>query len=595
MMAFLKQNNEDAPKPVLSKIAILQDAPKSLLRSIERKVTHFSMPGGWQLFEEGEASDSIYFLLSGSMGAFRKSPDGRSEFLGYIRAGEPIGEMALVSGEPHQNAVFALRDSELLKISRTDFMKLARTDARILEKLTRVILLRLRQSSKKTQRRAEPKVFALVATSPTIDLNLRASALATSLKKLGLRVTILDDRDANRNAEFFDDIEVRHDVVLLKSVIGDTPWFRMTMRHADRIWVFARADAHPSKPLMPLDNSAARHFKLVDLILLNHGGHRKGASAAEWTEAAGAARVMTWDRLEQNDCDRLARVIAGRSIGLVLSGGGARAYAHIGAIRAIREAGCPIDFIGGASMGAVIAACVAQEWTDGEIEERIRKAFVETNPLGDYHLPVVSLVSGRRVDQRLEANFGDIKIEDLTIPYFAVSTNLTHGTYRVHNQGVLRDALRASIALPGILPPVVDQGEVLVDGAVLNNFPVDVMRDLHRGRIIGVDVARAPDGLNAADFVDPPGFFEWTLENGFSSAPPIASLLMRAATLNLKPNDGRELTDMLIIPSIEGVELRDWKEYDKAVEAGYMAMKQAIARVTGPLSEAMPHKSTFLV
>src|SRR6201999_2530832 len=128
---------------------------------------------------------------------------------------------------------------------------------------------------------------------------------------------------------------------------------------------------------------------------------------------------------ELGDPRRLARAITGQSVGLVLSGGGARAYAHVGAIRALREANCPIDFIGGASMGAIIGAGVALGWDDAEIDRRIRKAFVETNPLSDYMLPVVSLTHGHKVDARLKEHFGDVMIEDLALPYFAVSTNLT--------------------------------------------------------------------------------------------------------------------------------------------------------------------------
>ncbi len=586
-MGLLPTRDTDSNLPLLSTIPFLRDAPRSTLRAIERDVVNFSIPGGWSLFEQGAPSDCIYFVVSGSLGAFRKTPDGRSEFQGYIRAGEPVGEMSMVAGEAHQSSVFALRDTEVLRLNRRSFTRLIKSDPMILERLTRIILLRLRQNNRKTPRRAEPKMFALVATSPTIDLNLRARTLAAGLTRIGLRVAMADESDVDKNAQYFDELEANHDIVLLKAVIGDNNWFKMSTRYADRIWVLARADARPSTPLMPDDNSPARHFKLVDIILLHQGQDRKGADAEEWKSAAQAARIFHWDGLDDEDLDRLARVMAGRSVGVVMSGGGARAYAHIGAVRALREAGCPIDFVGGASMGAVIAGCVALGWTDDEIDQRIRKAFVESNPLGDYHMPVVSLVRGHRVDRRLQEHFGEAKIEDLEIPFFAVSTNLTHGSCRIHNQGVLRHALRASIALPGILPPMIDDGEVLVDGAVLNNFPVDVMRDLHRGRIIGIDVARAADGLSADDFINPPGFFEWTLEHGFSSAPPIAALLMRTATLSINPNAGREMTDMLIAPTIEDVELRDWKAYDKVVEAGYNSTKQAIGQLTGPLARLM--------
>ena len=139
--------------------------------------------------------------------------------------------------------------------------------------------------------------------------------------------------------------------------------------------------------------------------------------------------------------------------------------------------------------------------------------------------------------------------------------------------------------MPATLPPVVSHKQVLVDGAVLNNFPVDVMREAHRGRIIGVDVAAAPEGLSADDFIDPPGFFGWTLKHGFKSAPPIANLLMRAATVSMNPNQHRAITDILIAPELRGVELRDWKKYDKTVEEGYLSMKEALADVRGPLAQ----------
>ncbi|HCJ18255.1 MAG TPA: cyclic nucleotide-binding protein, partial [Hyphomonas sp.] len=168
----------------------------------------------------------------------------------------------------------------------------------------------------------------------------------------------------------------------------------------------------------------------VDVLLLHHSDERQGAKPAEWIAASGATRVFHWSRVEGQDCDRLARIMAGVSVGLILSGGGARAYSHIGVVKAMRELGLPIDFVGGASMGSVIAACVAMGWSDAEIEQRIRKAFVDSNPLGDYHLPVVGMVKGARVAARLKEHFGDAEIGDLDIPFFCTSTNLTSGATR---------------------------------------------------------------------------------------------------------------------------------------------------------------------
>lgn len=587
MALKMKSRDAEGPAPLpptLKSVPFLRDAPAKALRAAEKDTRYFGLPGGWKLFDVGEPSDQIYFVLSGSLGAFRLSQDGKLELVGHIRAGEPVGEMSMIAGEAHEHAVYALRDTELLSMSRSGFMALVRSDPQILERLTRVIMLRMRQARKKTTRSAEPKVFGLIATSPTIDLKMRGRMLSTALQAMGLRVAIVGEEAVGMPAAYFDELEAHNDIVLLLSTIGDTPWFKLTQRHSDRIWLFARADARPSVPLLPDDPSPARQFQLVDVVLLHHAAERKGAATIEWRAAGDAARVFHWKGVDDADCRRLARVISGKSVGLVLSGGGARAYAHVGVIRALREAGCPIDFVGGASMGAIIGAGVACGWDDAEIDRRIRKAFVESNPLSDYRLPVVALVKGHKVDARLREHFGDQLIEDLEHPYFAVSTNLTQGTFRVHTQGLLRDALRATISLPGILPPVVSENQVLVDGAVLNNFPVDVMRDMHRGRIIGVDVAQAPEGLSADEFINPPGFFGWTASHGFRAPPPIANLLMRAATVSINPNAHRGLTDILVAPELQGVELRDWRDYEPAVEAGYQEMKKALSELKGPLA-----------
>lgn len=581
--------------PTLQSIPFLGDVPKRALKAAGREARWFCLPAGWELFKAGDISESIFFVLSGSLGAFRRTPDGRNDFVGHIRAGEPVGEMALFEGwvdedgdgipdnAPHTTSVYALRDAEVLEISRAGFDRIVKAEPEILTSMIRLMLTRLRDNRKPNRRNA-PKVFALVATSPTIDLSLRARAIKASLDKLGVKSHIVTQSEGDQKpAGYFDQLEADYDVVMLVSSIGDSSWYRLSIRQADRIWVVARADARPSIPLMPPDGSPARSMQLIDVLLLHHGSERRASRPVEWMEAAGAARIFHWQGMDNSACERIARIMAGRSVGLVFSGGGARAYAHIGVVRAFREANIPIDVIGGSSMGAVVGACVAMGWDDAEIDRRIRKAFVETNPLGDYNLPVVGMVRGKRVNNRLHEHFGEAEICDLKIPFFAVSTNLTDGTYRVHRQGLLRHALRATISLPGILPPVVDDGEVLVDGAVLNNFPTDVMREFHRGVVVGSDVARAPEGLKADEFINPPGFFRWVWKHGFSAAPPIAGLLMRSATLSVNPTAGRELVDVLVLPDLRDIELRDWEAYDDAVEAGYRAAQHAIG--AGDLQE----------
>lgn len=572
-------------KPSLTEIPFLKDCPPDVLAAMDAVSEWFSLPAGWPLLHAGEPPDGVYFLVSGSLAAFKPGEAGGERLLGYVRPGEPVGEMAMIAREPHSSSVFAIRDSEILKLSPAAFDLLVHAHPAMMEAMARIMLTRARALGRSNPR-ADPKVYAFIATSPTIDLNLRARTLQGALKRLGARAVIVTEEDEinteGMNSAWFDALEQENDAVFLVSPIADTRWFRTCLRQADRIWFFARADARPSLPLLPQEEpSPARQFKLIDVILLHHGMDRQAATTSEWRAACEAMRLFHWRGLDDADAARLARIIARRSIGLVLSGGGARAYAHIGVVRALREAGLPVDVIGGTSMGAIVAACAAMGWNDNEIEFRIRKAFVETNPLGDYVLPVVGLVRGRRVEDRLKEHFGETLIEDLGIPFFAVSTDLVAGDIRIHRGGLLRRALRASISLPGILPPVVD-GEhgLLVDGAVLRNFPVDVLKDFHRGPIIGVDVARK-DTIDPADFRDPPGFFGWIAAHGLQAAPPIASLLMRSATLAVDPWEGRSGADLLIAPEMADLDMRDWKRYDETIAAGYEAAVAALQRPHG--------------
>lgn len=570
--------------PDLKTIPLLKDVSQRAMRSAGKEARWFALPAGQPLFLAGEPADSIYFVLSGALGAF----GAKGEFVGHIRPGEPVGEMALFLGgvgtngdgeghdRPHSGSVYALRDSEVIALSRAGWKLLVKSEPELLEGMIRIILRRLGRGDQRTGE-ASPKVYTLLSTSPTIDLGLRARALKTALARFGKRAVIVDEAEGSEKpAAFFDNLEIEYDAVILTAAIGDTPWFRLSTRQADRIWVLARSDARPSTPLMPEDTSPAQRLKLIDVVLIHPGAERRASRPQEWLQAAGAKRLFHWQGDNGADAMRLARIMTGRSVGLVLSGGGARAYSHIGAIRAIRELGIPIDFAGGASMGAVVAACVAIGWSDDEIDRRIRKAFVETNPLGDYTLPVVGMVKGKRVNQRLQEHFGEIDIGDLQIPFFALSTNLTDGQAKLHRCGLLRTALRATISLPGILPPLVDGEDILVDGAVLDNFPVEPMRELHQGFVIGSDVSAIRDGLNREEFVHPESFWQWVFKRGFSSPPPIAGLLMRAATIRDDRLTPRDKADILILPELPDIELRDWKAYDASVEAGYKAAMDAL-------------------
>lgn len=543
----------------------------SVIQAIAERAEWFSLPGGRELFVQNARSEAFYVVLSGRLIVVRESGE-RDDVVGYIRAGEPVGEMSLLSGDPHSASVFALRDTELIAVPREAFDALLHTHADFASALARQVLARARHPRASFQKSA-PRVFALISTSPAVEIERITRSLARETARHGLIVRCLTEDDEDHVFHSFDAQETAADVILLAARVGDSGWYRFVLRHADRFMVFARRDARPPRPfpMSPSEDSPARRFRLVDLVVLHEGA--PSATPRDWAMAVDAHRIFHWS--SEAALRRLARVIAGRSVGLVLSGGGARAYAHVGAIKALRERSVPIDFVAGASMGAIVGACVGMGWDDAEIERRVRDAFVVSNPLGDHVLPVVALTKGGIVKERLARHFGEALIEELETPFLCVSSELTHGVLRIHKMGLLRAALRASISLPGILPPVVDDSALLVDGAVINNFPTDLMGAFHRGLTIGVDVAEEGT-IRVEDFIDPPGFLGWIRRHGLKAAPPIVSLLMRAATAREEGSKRVHPADIPVTPRVPGVELRDWKKYDLAVADGYRAMSAAL-------------------
>jgi NTE family protein len=245
----------------------------------------------------------------------------------------------------------------------------------------------------------------------------------------------------------------------------------------------------------------------------------------------------------------------------------------------------PIDFVGGSSMGAVIAAGPAMGWSQEELEARIRKSFVESDPLSDLAFPILAMTRARKVDRLLREAYGETDLADLVIPFFAVSTNLTSGRIEVHRRGLMRRAMRASIAIPGLLPPVVIDGQVLVDGAVLKNLPTEVMRQMHSGPIIGVDMSEAR-GVDPDLIEHPPSIWRLIVTGAWRRGPPIVSILMRSATLTTDADieSSRAATDLLIQPTPDRLDIRDWKGFNVGVAAGYLAASEALARLDGPVT-----------
>jgi NTE family protein len=547
-------------------------------------VAWFSLPGGRTLYTAGDDADTLYLLRAGRLGVIRRDEGQSQQFLGVIKPGEPAGEMALIAGTPHTATVLAMRDSEVLALPRRTFFAAARKDPALMAEMARLTITRARQAVPRAGSGA-PTVFALIGVSEGPPIRPMVEEIERYIMELGFTVAVLGSETQSAPTEWFSTVEQRHDIVLFIAERGEDAWTHLAGRQVDRVFLIGRGDQAPPFAPSAFAGRAIHEHRLMDLLLIQKAGIKRPEGSAKWLDAAPATRLFQVREGDVADLRRMARVLSGTSIGLVFSGGGARAYAHIGVIRALREAGEPIDFIGGASMGAIIGAGAAMGWDDEEITRRIRAAFVDSSPLADMALPIIAMTQGRLVKQRLKEHFGEVEMEDLWLPFFCVSSNLTSGDYHLHQRGRLRRALQASSSLPGVMPPVIwDDGSVLVDGAVTNNLPTDIMRRWHRGPVVGVDVAVAK-ALMAEDVRRPPSLWRWIASGEWRKGPPVVSLLIRAATVSSTrdQNSIKDACDLMVIPTIEGVELRDWKAFDPAVASGYEAMAAALAGLPEPL------------
>jgi len=561
----------------------LQSALESLFgTALGRSASLISLPGGSRLFSAGDESDHLYLLRSGRLGAFRHDEDhDELSLIGIIRPGEPVGEMSLVAGTSHTSTVIALRDSDLLAMPRDDFFAAMESRPDLTLALSRKMIERARRETPNVT----PNVFAFYALCEQ-PVRPMVERIAVQVRALGYRVAVIDKSFHGTSPEAFSQIEAENDYVLHVAECHESHWRLLSARQVDHVFLLADAEHAPDATACAWEKSLLH--RAPDLILLYpdgvNGPHIPGRTKA-WLSVVEPTRWFHTHFDNVHDAARLARIVTGHSVGVVFSGGGARAFAEIGAIQALREAHIPVDFVCGSSMGAILAASLALGWNEAEIDWRIRDAFVNSSPLDDVVMPFISMVSGAKVDKRLEKHFGDIQIEDMPIPYFCLSSNLTTGVLKVHKTGLLRCALRASISLPGVLPPVVEDGQVLVDGAVMRSFPATMMRNMHLGTVIGVDVTRAR-GLDPRALVIPKNLGSWFTKGEWRRGPPIVSVMMRSATITTAADLAlsRAATDLLIIPEPEGVEIRDWKAYDKAVESGYQTTVATLAQLDSPVT-----------
>jgi NTE family protein len=570
----------------LRKFTVLDDISDAGLKSLLTEADWFSLPGGSQLPREGENNNSVFLVVTGTLGVYVNNPAGPPRLVALAGAGETVGEMSALTGEEHSAALVAMRDSELLRVGPRVFDHLLTHHPRVMFNLLKLVVRRLRQTTRTSAQQTRPKTFALIPLQDGLVGAAIAPQLVEAIRGMGAKVALIDVSAADHPTDWFNRLEAQHDAVFYQGDAADSAWTQFCLRQADRVLLVARADkalpVHPFEPRFLKRGTMAA----PELLLLHSRGMRHNLPEAIELRSDLYGAHYHLREGEPGDLDRLARFVAGRAVCLVLAGGGARGFAHIGVLRALQEAKVPFDYVAGTSMGGIVAAGLAMEWSLDEITERMKQVFVDTNPLSDFTLPLIALFRGKKVSTLLQKNFGDTRIEDLARPYFCVSSDLTSGRDYVHRNGLLWRALRASVALPGLLPPVTMDGHLLVDGGVMNNLPVDVMAAEGRGPIIAVDVAGAID-LRAFDERYGERSVWQLIGQRMRGSPSIVSILMRAGTVGSETQRRvvREQADFLFEPPLEGVGMRDWVSYRRAIAQGYAHALLMIEKRGVPLSD----------
>lgn len=575
------------------------------LTDVRSEANWIRLRGGDVLFRQGDPSDSLYAVVHGRLQAVIRRADTTPPLIKPIPRGTCVGEMGVLTDKPRSATVRAVRDSELIRLPKAVFSSLLDRSPQIATALAKTLAERLQAANQEAAVSIEPATIAIIPGSTRVAMALFGERLAEALNTVAGPTLLLDPMRlderlgigsasvpfhslANRRVvNWLNDQEDRYRYIIYDADPSWTVWTERCLRQADLVLLVHFADEPPAQSAVASRWLAHDHSPSVrtELVLL-HDDHRQQPTGTQARLKACAVNAHHHIRLTRTaDYERLARFLTGRAVSLVLSGGGARGFAHIGVLRAFREADIPIDQVGGTSMGSIIAAHCALGHDIPSMTARIREGFLEQKLYLDTTIPLVALISAHKLVSMLKGMFGEANIEDLWTRYFCVSANLTRAEAMVHQEGPLWLGVRASISVPGVVPPVIQNGNLLVDGGVLNNLPADIARSLAPGRVIAVDVASKVD-LTGPDATVPSlsGWrLLWSRLNPLGpkqEMPTIFHILTRSAMLTTISNTDavKSSADLYLQPPTQGISLFDWRALDQLTEAGYRYTIEQLAQ-----------------
>ena len=431
----------------MSLLSRLDDGEISALVAVSEKIA--LRAGAW-LFREGDTGDALYVVLSGRLQVVANAPtraegddSGREIVVRSLGFGDAVGELAVLCAAPRSASVRAVRDSTLMRVSQADVAELCHADPSFAVALLETVGEKLRTRDAASSSRVGARVLAVVALDPAAPVRELGAALAEAIEGSGRVASITPDAVSGGEAEWcaaLDHSERDHDFVVLVGSETDPAgeWSEFCTRQADRVLGVVGA---PARAVM------TRH-ETWDLVLC-------GAASERWVlrHWLDLVRPRAWHQVRDGqqsvDVERLARRVIGTSVGAVLSGGGARGFAHLGALAELVDAGIRIDRVGGTSMGAFVSALFAIGCSPAELARVCRTELVDRRPFRDFTWPRTALIRAQKAQAMLERLFGTAHLDDLVTDCFCVSADLTAAEVVVHRRGAIFEAVGASMSLAG--------------------------------------------------------------------------------------------------------------------------------------------------
>jgi NTE family protein/lysophospholipid hydrolase len=581
---------------VLRASGVFGGLPEAVLLDLAALLEVQFVPGGAIVYREGDPAHNMFFVLSGRLRVSRRDRSGALQLYNEILPGESVGEAGLILQQPRAADITALRDSNLALLGRADFDQvMTRHPLHLNRVFSQAIYNHLRHTSQVVQRR-QAQIFVVVPLANGASAKAVAEGLTRAFAGVGRAHHVAPETERGLDPgaaagwiglDRYDAFEKQFDFLVYEAAADGSPWARRAVRQADQV-VFVAEPAGSTEAgqlELRLRDEPGFTMKRKHLVLLHPARTEQPAELAPWRAGRDLERVYPIRAGDEGDYARLARFLTGKATGVVLGGGGARGFAHLGVLRALEQSGIVVDLVGGNSMGALLGAQYACGLPLDEIREQTMRFARGGERLT---VPVISLVSGKRVQRDLQKMFGDRSVDALWRPFFAAACNLSRACTTVQDSGPLWRAVLASNSPVGLFPPVLHNGDLLVDGAILENVPVQAMRmrlgtrlEKRRGNgtIIAIDV-------DVQDYmgVDPSlaRLSAWRkikayLTPGAASSPGIGDILYRAGHIGGLNQRGRTIaqSDHYLEPPVGAFALMAYRQAADIAEVGYRyAMKE---------------------